>query len=127
MRPSQASRAAPATMRANRTRNTGPEFAVRSSRLRRGLRYRVDAQSLMDSRRRSDILFPRARIAVFVDGCFYYRCPEHATLPKTKREFWAERVAGNRQCDGDTNCQLTDANRLVLRFLERKSPGNFVD
>lgn len=114
-------------MRANRWRDAGLEIAIRSILERRGLRYRVHAPIPMNRRRRSDILFTRARIAVFVDGCFWNGCPEHATLPKANRAFWEEKIARNRRRDTDTNRLLTDDGRLVLRFWEHESPEDVVD
>lgn len=73
------------------------------------------------------MLFTRARIAVFVDGCFWHGCPEHATLPKANRAFWEEKIARNRRRDTDTNRLLTDDGWLVLRFWEHESPEDVVN
>ena len=71
------------TMRGNRSKNTTPEMKLRSLLHRRGLRYRVDAPPTPGTRRRADVVFPRERVAVFVDGCFWHGCPEHYR-PSTK-------------------------------------------
>lgn len=81
----------------------------------------------MNRRRRSDILFTRAHISVFVDGCFWHGCPKHATLPKANRAFGDEKIARNRRRDTDTNRLLTDDGWLVLRFWEHESPEDVVD
>ncbi|WP_199720208.1 hypothetical protein [Pseudokineococcus lusitanus] len=56
----------------------------------RGLRYRVDSPLPGMPRRRADLLLTRARIAVFVDDCFWRGCPVHATTPMLNVEWWAE-------------------------------------
>lgn len=114
--------AARATMRANRGRDTGPELAVRRALHRMGLRYRVDHPLPFDRRRRADISFTRARVAVFIDGCFWHGCPEHGTTPRTNAEFWSEKIARNRTRDVDTTARLERAGWMVLRFWEHEDP-----
>lgn len=74
--------AARRTMLANRRRDTGPELALRSSLHRSGERSRVDLPVPGLPRRRIDIAFPRRRVAVYVDGCFWHGCPEHHVAPE---------------------------------------------
>lgn len=119
--------AASATMRANRSRDTGPELALRTILHRRGLRYRVDAPLPQHRRRRSDLLFTRARIAVFVDGCFWHGCPEHAKPPSANGPFWAAKIARNRERDRETDAMLEAAGWLSLRFWEHESPAQAAD
>jgi DNA mismatch endonuclease (patch repair protein) len=109
-------------MRANRGRDTGPELALRRALHARGLRYRVDHPLPFDRRRRADILFTRAKVAVFIDGCFWHGCPEHGTTPRTNSAFWAEKIARNRARDEDTTDRLREAGWLVLRFWEHEVP-----
>src|SRR5688500_9129883 len=75
--------AARRTMMANRGRDTGPELALRSLMHRAGMRFRVDHPLPFDRRRRADIVFTRAGLYVFVDGCYWHGCPEHFVMPKT--------------------------------------------
>lgn len=87
-----------ASMRANRRRDTKPELAVRRLVHAAGLRYRVDIAPLPDQKRlRADLVFTRARVAVFIDGCFWHGCPEHHTVAKTNAAFWSSKVTGNRE------------------------------
>lgn len=79
-------------MVANRRRDTSPELALRSALHRSGLRFRVDQPLPFDRRRRADIVFPRQKIAVFVDGCFWHGCPEHYSAPKANADLWREKV-----------------------------------
>jgi DNA mismatch endonuclease (patch repair protein) len=110
-------------MLGNRSRDTKPELAVRRLIHAAGLRYRVDYAPLRDRLRlRADIVFTRAKVAVFVDGCFWHGCPEHHTVAKTNAEFWATKVTGNRDRDSRTNSTLRDAGWTVLRFWEHEAP-----
>ena len=114
---------ATATMRANRGRDTRPELALRRSLHARGLRYRVDHPLPFDRRRRADVLFTRAKVAIFVDGCFWHGCPEHGTTPRTNVRFWSDKIARNRARDADTTARLEAAGWVVLRFWEHEDPG----
>jgi DNA mismatch endonuclease (patch repair protein) len=105
-----------------RRKSTGAEVAMRRELYRRGLRYRVDFEVLKKPRRVADVAFPGRRIAVFVDGCFWHGCPEHATWPKQNAEFWRQKIEANRLRDADTNSRLLDYGWTVLRFWEHQSP-----
>jgi DNA mismatch endonuclease (patch repair protein) len=109
-------------MRSNRSRDTGPELALRSAVHRLGLRYRVNARPLPGVRRTADLVFGRARVAVFLDGCFWHGCPEHHTVAATNAEFWADKVATNRRRDRDTDRRLADAGWVVVRVWEHEDP-----
>lgn len=108
------------SMQGNRGRDTGPEIAVRRVVHSRGLRYRVDARPLPALNRRADLVFSRAKVAVFIDGCFWHGCPDHHTVAKANATYWAEKVASNRQRDLDTSERLREAGWLVLRFWEHQ-------
>ena len=125
--PPASSAAARATMVANRRRDTGPELALRRALHARGLRYRVDHPLPFDRRRRADVVFPRARVAVFVDGCFWHGCPEHGTMPKANRAFWRDKIARNRARDADTDRRLADLGWTVLRFWEHEDVERAAD
>jgi len=105
-------------MRANRGRDTGPELAVRRALHARGLRYRVDHPLPFDRRRRADVLFTRAKVAVFIDGCFWHGCPDHGTTPRTNTGFWSEKITRNRARDADTTERLSADGWSVMRFWE---------
>src|SRR3954447_928733 len=80
------------TMQANRGRDTGPELAVRSALHRAGWRFRVDVPLPFDRRRRADVVFTRVGLYVFIDGCFWHGCPDHFVTPKTRTDFWLDKV-----------------------------------
>lgn len=112
-----------AVMRANRRRDTRPERALRSAAHALGLRYRVDARPVPPIRRTADLVFTRAKVAVFLDGCFWHGCPDHhrpatgATAP-----FWTNKIAGNQRRDADTDRRLTEAGWRVVRVWEHEDP-----
>lgn len=104
------------------TRDTAPEMEVRRHLHAAGLRYRVHTRPLPQLRRTADIVFRGARVAVFVDGCFWHSCPEHGTAPVTNGEWWAAKLSRNVERDADTDHQLTDAGWLVVRVWEHEDP-----
>ena len=99
-------------------RDTAPELALRRELHRLGLRYRVDQVLPGMPRRRADIVFTAARLAVFVDGCFWHACPDHATQPASNAAWWREKLAANVARDRDTDVRLTAQGWQVLRFWE---------
>lgn len=103
-------------------RDTKPELALRRMLHAAGYRFRVDYQ-LPGSRRRADIAFPRWKLAVFVDGCFWHSCPVHRTVPKRNTDWWIEKLEQNRLRDIDTNRQLLTQGWQVLRFWEHEQPA----
>lgn len=113
-----------AVMRANRRRDTGPELALRSRLHQQGLRFRVDFPIRIPGRRpvRPDVVFTRKRVAVFVDGCFWHGCPEHATRPKTNIGYWVPKLAENIARDKRTRQALEALGWTVVRIWEHESP-----
>lgn len=113
-------------MQANRGRDTAPELALRSLLHQAGMRFRVDLALPFDRRRRADIVFTRVGLYVFVDGCFWHGCPEHFVMPKTRRDFWAAKIEGNRARDRDTDQRLHNAGLSVVRIWEHSPPNEAV-
>lgn len=97
-------------------------MALRSAVHALGLRYRVCMRPINGLRRTADLVFPRARVAVFLDGCFWHGCPQHHTVAATNARFWSEKVAGNRARDRDTDQRLDDAGWVSLRIWEHEDP-----
>jgi DNA mismatch endonuclease, patch repair protein len=113
-------------MRSQRQRDTKGELELRSLLHRRGLRFRVHAL-LPGLRRRSDIVFTRARVVVFVDGCFWHGCPEHGTWPKENADWWRGKIEANKRRDRDTDARLTAAGWTVIRVWEHEDPTQAAD
>ena len=107
--------------------DTAPETALRRELHRRGCRFFVDRAPLRGLRRRADLVFPRRRVAVYVDGCFWHSCPEHATYPKNNAQWWADKLAGNVARDRDTDARLIEAGWLVVRVWEHESAAAGAD
>ncbi|WP_260147605.1 MULTISPECIES: very short patch repair endonuclease [unclassified Streptomyces] len=108
-------------MQAIRSRDTQPERLIRRLVHANGLRYRVAARPLPDLRRTADLVFRPAKVAVFIDGCYWHGCPEHYVAPKTNPGYWSDKVARNVARDRDTDQRLAEAGWLVLRFWEHQS------
>lgn len=102
-------------MLANRSRDTRPEVRLRSSVHRAGLRFRVADYPIAGVRRTADMVFRRARVAVFLDGCFWHGCPQHFVPPATNSEYWRTKIRGNVTRDRDTDRLLLEAGWLALR------------
>lgn len=109
-------------MEHQRQRDTRPELAIRAILWQRGLRYRVDYPPLKGVRRRADLVFTRAKVAVFVDGCFWHSCPDHGTVPKSNREWWMAKLEANRSRDRDTDIRLEESGWTVVRVWEHEDP-----
>lgn len=109
-------------MQANRSRDTSPELALRRLLHALGLRYRVSARPLKEVRRTADLVFGPAKVAVFVDGCFWHACPEHGTQPATNVDYWGPKLARNAERDRHTNELLHAAGWLSIRVWEHEDP-----
>lgn len=119
-RPKPSSPAAHNRMVANRGKNTKPELLLRSALHRMGLRFYVDRPVIEGSRRRADIVFPRTKVAVFVDGCFWHGCPIHGTQSKSNSAFWTDKIRTNQIRDQDTNHTLESIGWLPIRIWEHE-------
>ena len=109
-------------MSAARRRDTAAELALRRELFARGLRYRVAFPVPGQRRRTIDVAFTRAKVAVFVDGCFWHGCPEHGTSPKANSEWWSVKFAANRERDRDTDRLLAEQGWAVVRVWEHEPP-----
>jgi DNA mismatch endonuclease (patch repair protein) len=122
--PSWASSAAVrSVMQGNRGRDTRPELALRSAVHSLGLRYRKNMRPVPSLRRSADLVFTRARVAVFLDGCFWHGCPDHYRPATTNAGFWQRKVDENRSRDLETDRALAEAGWAVLRFWEHDNPA----
>jgi len=109
-------------MQGNRSRDTTPELALRKMLHSQGFRYRVNQRPSSDINRRADIVFRRARVAVFVDGCFWHGCPRHFVPPVTNARYWKEKIGRNLVRDAETNRLLRARGWTVIRVWEHQTP-----
>lgn len=107
-------------MQSNRPRNTSNEVALRSALHRAGLRFFKHRRPLPSIRCEVDILFPGARLAVFVDGCFWHSCPQHGSLPKANGVWWQAKLEATRTRDRRNGEALQAAGWTVLRIWEHQ-------
>lgn len=115
-------------MRANRRTDTKPELAVRSEIHALGLRFRKDyAVRLRDRVVRPDIVFTRPKVAVFIDGCFWHRCPVHGNTPTANSEYWGPKLKRNVERDRCVDERLTEAGWQVLRAWEHEGADDVAE
>lgn len=105
-------------MVSTRQRDTGVELELRGLLHRAGLRFRVHVAPIAGMRSRADVVFRRARVAVFVNGCFWHGCPDHATWPKNNAVWWRAKIEGNRERDQRVDDALVRAGWRVVRVWE---------
>ena len=104
-------------------KDTKPEIALRRVLHARGLRFRVHARLPGTP----DIVFTRAKIVVFLDGCFWHGCPEHGSLPKSNREWWQRKLDDNRERDARKDGELRRAGYEIFHFWEHEDPSRAAD
>lgn len=116
------------SMRANRRTGTQPEVRVASLLHRAGLRFRRDLPVPLPPgpgvprHVRPDIAFPRLRLAVYIDGCFWHVCPRHATAPAHNAWYWTPKLRQNQARDRAATAALRRHGWLVRRFWEHEPP-----
>jgi DNA mismatch endonuclease (patch repair protein) len=121
--PEPANAAASAFARGNVKRDTRPEVAVRSALHTRGFRFRKEVRIAAGLLRvRVDVVFSRARVAAFVDGCFWHGCPLHQRVPKRNNEYWASKLLANVARDRRVDHALAAEGWKVVRVWEHEDP-----
>lgn len=105
-------------------RDAKPEIELRRELHRRGLRFRVDYGPAPG---RPDIAFTRAKVAVFLDGCFWHGCPLHGTSPKSNADWWKAKIERNLTRDASVRDQLEQDGWLVLRYWAHDDVDDICD
>ena len=109
-----------------RAKNTGPEIKLRKLLWSHGIRgYRIH-YTLTG---KPDIVFTKKKVAIFIDGCYWHKCPICFQEPETRKEFWMKKIGSNVERDLKNTQQLQDEGWTVLRFWEheiRKTPDDVV-
>jgi DNA mismatch endonuclease (patch repair protein) len=98
-------------------RNTTPELRLRSALWGAGLRYRLYSVSPVG---KPDVVFPQKRLAVFIDGCFWHGCPKHYVRPRSREEFWAQKLKENVERDRCQTLALETLQWKVVRIWEHE-------
>ena len=106
-----------------RQRNTAAELTLRRALFKAGLRYRIKPTVPLPGS--PDILFGPARLAIFVDGCFWHGCPLHGTWPKSNSGFWREKILRNQERDRSVDMDLACLGCTVIRVWEHELRGDF--
>ena len=114
-------------MQANRSKGTKPELRLRLILHARGLRYRVNHRPLAGVRMTADVVFTRAKVAVFVDGCFWHGCPDHYQRPAINQEYWLPKLKQNVARDGIADAALLAEGWTVIRAWEHEEPEFVAD
>lgn len=115
-------------MRRVRSKGTKPEVAIRSALFAQGVRYRVQyrPKGIEIGRSSIDIAMPGINLAIFVDGCFWHKCPIHGTIPKANRDWWEAKFTTNRAVDQRVTNQLLVEGWTVLRFWTHSNTNDIV-
>ncbi len=114
--------AASRRMKATRGSDNPLERNIRSLLYQEGYRYFKHRRLLPGTSRTVDIVLPRRRLAIFIDGCFWHGCPLHGTWPKANAEFWREKIETNMLRDKDTTKRLRSLGWKVIRIWEHVKP-----
>jgi DNA mismatch endonuclease (patch repair protein) len=114
-------------MQANRSRDTGLELTIRRALHGAGLRYRKHVRPVQNLRCEPDVVFPREKVAVFVDGCWWHGCPEHWAPPRANRKWWTQKVELNAARDRRNDAALEEAGWLVVRVWEHEDVAEAVE
>jgi DNA mismatch endonuclease (patch repair protein) len=119
-RPAASSLEARRRMQSIRQRDNQNEMRLRSALHCLGLRFRVHRSIIPGQTRTVDIVLSGARVAVFVDGCFWHSCPRHKSLPKTNRGWWQTKLAANAARDRQSDRILRQLGWRVIRVWEHE-------
>lgn len=107
-------------MSRNRGTDTGPELILRKALWAANLRYRLNTRVLG----KPDIVYPGARVAVFVDGCFWHGCPAHYQAPADNADRWRKKIIATKKRDEAVSTNLQESGWDVIRFWEHSVKTN---
>ena len=95
--------------------------------IRAGLRYRLHRRPLDEFRREADIVFAPAKVAVFVDGCFWHYCPQHGEIPEANHAWWRNKLLRTVARDRETDKFLVERGWIAIRVWEHEDPDAAVE
>jgi len=106
-----------------KSRNTSVEVEFRKKIWQNGVRgYRLHCKQIPGS---PDLFFPKRRLAVFIDGCFWHKCPKCYRESKSRKDYWDKKMLDNVSRDIRNNDQLNKMGIKVLRFWEHEIKRDF--
>ncbi len=107
-----------------RGKNTSPEIKLREALHANGMRgYRLHYKLLG----KPDIVFTKARLVIFIDGCFWHKCPKCFVKPRTRVKFWEEKINSNVKRDCEITEGLTEDGWVVIRIWEHEVGENLLE
>lgn len=109
------------TMRRVKSKNTSLELKVRSALYKRGLRYRLN----YPLPGKPDIIFPKQKIVIFIDSCFWHGCPEHLRKPASNIIYWSEKIKKNIARDKMVNKKYKEMDWKIIRLWEHDLKKDF--
>ncbi len=112
-----------ARMKSQRQQGTRPEFELQIRLSELGYRFHSNEPPIPELRSRADMVFPSAKVAIFVNGCFWHQCPKHQSLPKRHRQWWKEKLADNVRRDRRIDRILRKNGWSVVRVWEHEEPA----
>lgn len=107
-----------------RASNTKPELALRKALWASGLRYRTSNNQFLG---KPDLTFRKEKLAIFVDGCFWHKCPQHFIRPKNNKAYWNKKILSNVKRDQRINQELVAQGWRILRFWEHELEMDLAD
>lgn len=122
--PKASSEAARKTMQGNSGKDTSIELMIRKRLWADGYRFRKNNRKLLGT---PDISFPKQKIVVFLDSCYWHGCPIHYKQPKTNTKFWSQKIKRNQERDAEYNHHYLEAGWVLLRFWEHEVKENLND
>ena len=103
---------------------TGPEMIVKKELVKNGIKgFRMG----VTVEGNPDFVNKKKKIAVFIDGCFWHKCPKHFRMPKTNKTFWLKKIDSNVKRDRNINRKLKKYNWKVIRFWEHEVENGNID
>ncbi|HPS20405.1 MAG TPA: very short patch repair endonuclease [Candidatus Omnitrophota bacterium] len=100
-----------------KSKNTNPERVLRTVLYASGARgYRIHPKIVGNP----DVVFVRKKLAIFIDGCFWHRCPDCFIMPENNREFWIKKIKSNVERDKKVNLILKRSGWKVIRIWEHE-------
>jgi DNA mismatch endonuclease (patch repair protein) len=112
------------TMQAVKSKDSKMEVRFRSALWKSGLRFFKNVNNLVG---KPDIVFPRKKVVIFLDSCFWHGCPKHLKLPVTRKEYWEGKITRNHNRDQKVNENYLELGWKVIRFWEHELKEGFQD